>query len=51
MTDVICTIGKYFGTKISHDVLLDPASTQIFNKMKLRVPTIDNIMIEFNTLS
>ena len=49
MTDVICTIGKYYSTEISHDVLLDPASTQIFIEKKLRVPTIDS-MIESNTL-
>ena len=49
VTDVICTIVKYYGTEISHDVLLDPASTQILIEKKIRVPTIDN-MIESNTL-
>ena len=49
MTDVLCTIGKYYSTEILLDVFLDPASTQIFIEKKLRVPTINN-MIESNTL-
>ena len=40
MTDVICTIGKYYTTEILHDVLLDQASTQILFDKKLESNTL-----------